>query len=276
MDVMISNDQLKTDKYPPWLYFFPFYVMLFSYALLGRTGFIIVADVFEPPLPSSEFVLYYILTYCVFFPIIFISQWVYYRTLSKRYGVFWQEFSPIDKSLILTYAILGILFYLWVEWIFGVNAPYDSTWDFSIGWMHVYWGDFVGFFIAIPLLMIGFHGINYAICHRKGDRRRHQFFLVVVGTSVIGTITQDWFWWISAPSNPWGPGTTIYFYFTGWIHIPFTPIYIPVIYLIVAIISLAILYLATIRVYSFKQYLFWCVSPYLLLVFVGNILSFIF
>ncbi|HUX98740.1 MAG TPA: hypothetical protein VMV49_04245 [Candidatus Deferrimicrobium sp.] len=140
----------------------------------------------------------------------------------------------------------------------------------------MWWGDIVCFFIAFPLLMAGFHGINYAICRQTGDRRKHQFFVVLLGTLVLGTITQDWFWWISAPNPPWGPGVTIYFYFTGWIQIPFTELYIPVIYLIVALVSLTILFLSTIKLYSIKQYLFWCMCPYLLLVLIGNILFYAF
>lgn len=263
MSELKPNEQTK--RYPVWLYFFPMYIMLFCYALLGRSGFIIVVD-------SSQVPLYYILTYGVFFPILFLSYWIYYSLLSKRFGIYWKFFSRKDKILIPTYANLGFLFYLWVEYIFGVNRPYNPMWDFSIGWMHVYGGDIVCFFIALPLLMIVFHGINFAICHKTNDRHQYQFFLVVVGTSVVGTITQDWFWWISCPSCPWGPGTTIYFYFPGWIHVPFTPIYVPVVYLIVAIIFLAILFLSTIRLYSFKQYFLWGVCPYLLLVLVGNIL----
>ena len=223
------------------------YIMMFCYALLGRTGFTIVADTLDPenPLPPSEFILYYILTYCVFFPAIFIGQWAYYRLLSRRYGVYWKQLSRIDRILIITYDTIGFLLFLWVEQMFGVNAAYNTAWDFSIGGMYVWFGDLLYLFIAGPLLMAGFHGINYAICSEKGDRRRHQFFIVVLGTAVLGTITQDWFWWISAPNPPWGPGVTIYFYFTGWIQIPFTELYIPVVYLVVALISLAILFLAS-------------------------------
>ena len=246
------------------------YIMLFSYALLGRIGFIIVAD------PASDFILYYILTYCIFFPVIFLGQYVYYRFLSRQFGVYWKDFSQRDKILIFTYNIIGFLFFLWVEQIFGVNAPYNSSLDFDIGSFHVFTGDLIGFIIAFPLLMIAFHGINFAICHQKADRRQYQFFLVVLGTAVVGTITQDWFWFISAPSHAWGPGAVIYFSFTDWIHVPFTPIYIPGVYLIVALVSLGIWFLSTVKLYSIKQYILWRLAPYLCLVLIGNILFFAF
>jgi hypothetical protein len=178
--------------------------------------------------------------------------------------------------LVVIYNLLGLVFYIWAQEIFGVNGPYNTSWDFYIGWMYVWFGDFVYFFIGAPLLMTGFHGINFTICHAKKDRRKFQFFLVVVGTTVLGTITQDWFWWISAPDPPWGPGVTIYFYFPYWIQVPFTELYIPVIYLIVAISALIILYLSTVKLYSFKEYILWCVCPYLGLVFIGNILFYTF
>jgi len=243
--------------------------MLFVYALFGRTGFIIVVD-------SGEIMLYYFLTYALLFPLLFLSYRIYYRFLSQRFNIFWREFPRKHKILTPTYAVLGIFFYIWVENIFGVDAPYNPTWDFNIGWMHIWWGDFLGFFIAIPLLMVVFHEINFAICQKTGDRHQYQFFLVVIGTSIVGTITQDWFWWISCPSNPWGPGTTIYFYFTDWIQVPLTPLYIPSVYLIVAVIFLVIIFLSTLKLYSFKQYLIWGMFPYLILVLVGNILSFIY
>ncbi len=257
-------------SYPAWVYFFPMYILLFCYALLGKSGFIIVVD------PASDVILYYLLTYCILFPVIFVGQWVFYRVLSRRVGVYWRNFPRRDKILILTYNILGVLFYLLVEQIFGVNKPYNPIFDFDIGSFHVYTGDLIGFFIAFPLLMIGFHGINYAICHQKRERRQYQFFLVVLGTSVVGTITQDWFWFISAPSHDWGPGFSIYFTFSEWIHIPFTPIYIPVVYLVVALIALGIWFLSTVYLYSFRKYLIWCVGPYLCLVLIGNILFFAF
>ncbi len=267
--------KVGVEKYPAWLFYFPMYVMLFSYALMGETGYIIVADAWTS-MSSFEFTLYYLITYGVFFPVIFLSQYVFYRILSNRFGVHWRDFSRLDKFLIALYGILGFIFYLWVERIFGVNAPYDPTWDFDIGAMHVFWGDIVCFFIMGPLLLAGFHGINWAICHKKENARQYQyrFFLVVLGTAVLGTITQDWFWWVSAPplTPPWGPGITIYFYFTDWIQVPFTQIYIPVVYLIVALVSLAILFVAKGKLFSFKHYLFWCVGPYLLLLLVGNIL----
>ncbi|HUX98739.1 MAG TPA: hypothetical protein VMV49_04240 [Candidatus Deferrimicrobium sp.] len=114
MDTAESMTKSSSSQYPGWLYFFPMYIMLFCYALLGRTGYTVVADVFDPenPFPPSEFVLYYILTYCIIFPIIFISQWIYYRLLSKRAGVYWRDFALIDKGLIFFYNILGFLFYL--------------------------------------------------------------------------------------------------------------------------------------------------------------------
>ncbi len=268
-------DKSPSLNYPPWLYFFPMYIMLFSYALLGRSGYIIVADTWVI-FPFSEIVLYYILTYCVFFPVIFLGQFIYYRMLSKRYGVYWSDFSSLNKLLIITYDVLGLLLYFWAQEIFGVNAPYNTSWDFSIGWMYVWWGDIVYFFIGAPLLMAGFHGINFTICHQKKDPHQYQFFLVVVGTAVLGTITQDWFWWISAPNPPWGPGVVIYYYFPEWIQIPFSELYIPVVYLVVAIVALLILFLSSIKLYSIKEYLFWCVIPYLLLVLIGNILFYSF
>jgi len=277
LGVSLSQEGLSSSEYPVWLFFFPMYLMLFLYALLGRTGFIIVADSFEgTSFPASEFALYYILTYGLVFPVIFIGQFLYYRILSRRCGIYWKNFSRSNRVLILAYDVLGFLFYLWAERIFGVNAPYDTSFDFSIGSLYIWWGDIIIFFIAFPLFMIGFHGINYAICRQIGDRRKYQFFIVVLGTAVLGTITQDWFWWISAPNPPWGPGVTIYFSFTGWITIPFLELYIPVIYLIVAVVSLTVLFLATLRLYSVRQYLLWCVGPYLGLVLIGNILFYVF
>jgi hypothetical protein len=271
---MPKNESNSTD-YPTWLYFFPMYIMLFTYALLGRTGYPLVADDWVV-FPPEEFVLYYVLTFGVLFPVIFLGQWIFYRVLSKRFGIYWKDFSRIDKILIISYDILGLLFYLWAQTIFGVNGPYDASFDFDIGWMHMFWGDLAYFFIGAPLLLCGFHGINFAICRKKEDKRQYQFFLVVIGTAVLGTITQDWFWWISAPNPHWGPGVTIYFYFPYWIQVPFTGLYIPVVYLVVAIVSLAILFLATIKTYSIKQYVVWCLCPYLLLVLIGNILFYVF
>jgi hypothetical protein len=271
----MSNDNEFSSNYPPWLYFFPMYIILFTYALLGRIGYIIVADewvIFSP----AEIVLYYVLTYGVYFPVIFLSQWLFYRMLSKRSGIYWRDFSRLDKILIISYDIAGFILFIWCQMIFGVNAPYNTTWDFTIGWMYVWWGDIVFFFIAGPLFLISYHGINFASCHQKKDRRQYQFFLVVVGTAVLGTITQDWFWWISAPNPPWGPGVVIYYYFPDWIQVPFTKLYAPVVYLVVAIISLLILFFSTIKLYSLKQYIFWCVCPYLLLVLIGNVLFYVF
>ena len=145
-----------------------------------------------------------------------------------------------------------------------------------MGWMYVWFGDFIYFIIGAPLLMCGFHSINFSICHARKDRRQYQFFLVVIGTAVLGTITQDWFWWISAPDPPWGPGVIIYYYFDYWIQVPFTELYIPVLYFIVALVALAILYIASVKIYSIKEYLKWCVCPYLLLILIGNILFFAF
>ncbi|NVM29938.1 MAG: hypothetical protein HWN65_13940 [Candidatus Helarchaeota archaeon] len=257
MSQISSNE--KAEKYPPWLYFFPMYVVLFSYALFGRIGFILVVD-------SGEIALYYILTDRIFFPILFLSYWIYYHILSRRFGVYWKDFALIDKILIPTYAIVGILLYLWVEWDFGVTTPT----------VYPLLGDFVFFFITMPLFLIVFHGINWAICHKTNDRHQYRFFLVVVGTSVVGTITQDWYWWISCPGCTWGPPNVIYFVFPRWIHVPFTPIYVPVIYLIVALVFLGILFLATLQLYSFKQYLVWGACPYLLLVLVGNLLLYLY
>lgn len=267
----------ESSVYPAWLYFFPFYVMLFSFALLGRIGYIIVADTLDPnhPLSPNEFFLYYLLTYLLYFPAIIISQWIYYRILSRKFDFYWKDFNSYDKILIIAYDILGFLLFLWVEHIFGVNAPYITTWDFEIGWMYVWFGDFLFFFIVSPLFMTGFHGINFAICHSKRDSRQYQFYLVVVGTSVLGTISQDWWWWISAPMTYWGPGITIYFYWTDWIQVPFIELYIPVVYLIVAIISLTILFLATIKQYPLKDYIKWCLAPYLLFILIGNLLFYI-
>ena len=245
------------------------YVMLFSYALFGRIGYIIVKD-------TGEVVLYYLLTYGLFFPMLFLSYWIYYRILSRRFGVYWKDFALRDKILIPTYAIAAIPLYLWVERIFGVTTEYDRTWDILIGFEKDLWGDFLFFFITIPLLLIVFHGINFAICHKTNDRHQYRFFLVVVGTSVVGTITQDWYWWISCPGCKWGPPEVIYHVFPSWIHVPFTPIYIPVIYLIIALIFLGIIFLATLKLYSIKQYFIWGACPYLLLVLVGNLLLYLY
>jgi len=261
----------KDSDYPAWLYFFPMYIVLAGYALLGRTGYVLVADAWIT-FPASEIILYYVLTYGVYFPLIFIGQWVYYRLLSRRFGIYWKDFSRYDKIAIITYDVVGFVLFLWVEQIFGVNGPYNTSLDFQIGWMYVWFGDFLFFFIAGPLLMIGFHGINFAICHKRKDNRKFQFFFVVLGISVIGTITQDWWWWISAPDINWGPEITIYYYFSGWIQVPFTELYIPVVYFNVAVISLIILFLSTIKTYKIKDYILWCLVPYLIFVKIGTIL----
>lgn len=94
---MADND--RDVKYPAWLYFFPMYIILAGYALLGRTGYVIVADAWIT-FPASEFILYYVLTYGVYFPLIFIGQWVYYRLLSRRFGIFWKVFRDMTKLLL--------------------------------------------------------------------------------------------------------------------------------------------------------------------------------
>lgn len=266
------------NRYPAWLYFFPMYVMLFGYAILGRTGYTLVADSFQPnnAFPLEEIILYYILMYVVYLPVIFLSQFIFYRVLSRRFDFYWKDIPRINKILFFLFNIIGVILLLWTERIFGVNAPYDTTWDFYIGDMYVWFGDFIFFIFAAPLFMSSFHEINYSICHQKQPPYQYQFYLVVVGTCLVGTVTQDWFWWISAPNPGWGPGVTIYFYFTDWLTIPFTNFYFPLIYFVIAIIALFILYLASVKIFRFKQYFMWSVIPYLVFVLIGNILFYAF
>lgn len=258
------------------------YVMIAVYALLGRTGYILVADYMDPqyalpqipPPPPGDYRLYSILTYGVLFPFVFFNQWFYFRMLGGRLKVRWSEIPGLDKILIPLYGILAFIFYLFVERIFGVNAPYDHRWDIYVGNIHIWTGDVIGFFIAIPLLMVGFHGINYAVCHCRDNPRQYRFFILVLGTAVLGSIVQDWFWFIADPYIHFGPGTTVGVYFSTWVHVPLTPFYVPLIYIGVSVISLCLFYIAAINLYPFRDYVLFCVFPLSILVVIGNFMNF--
>ena len=279
---MTTKRTLDTTQYPAWLYFFPMTVLICVYALLGKTGYILVADFIDPqyalpkipPPPESDFFLYYVLTYGLLFPGVFLSQWFYFRALCKRLGLTWRDVSRLDKILIFTYGILSVASYRCVEKIFGVNAPYNHRWDLYIGKLHIWTGDILGFFVAIPLLMMGFHGINFALCRLKGDKRQLQFFIVVIGTCILGMIVQDWFWFITDPYIPFGPGTVVGVYFTTWVKVPFLPFFAPLVYIVVSLLCLFLFYLSTVNLYTFNDYVYACVCPLCILYLSGNIIAF--
>lgn len=267
-------DKMKFMMSPMWgrlpapVFFLPMYILLLVAMLLGKTGYIMVTDAVHPMLPFPDvpappdwhYGLYYLLTYAVIFPMVFLGWATYYKFLKKhikdRLGGSW-----IDLGIV---AIMSVTVYWFVERIFGVNAMYNTALDFELFGTHFWTGDILLFLVVIPLFMGGFFLI-YRMFTKEEDT---QFLLLAIGTILLVMLFQDWFFFVSCPYKDivFQHGTTVGVYFSEWVYLPFINMSIPTIYIYVFAVSQLFIWLSTLRFYNFKTYIAFGLIPIICLI----------
>lgn len=266
------------NEIPAKYFFLPAIIFFVIYVIFGKTGFILVADYLDPglgyppviPFTLFDWIIYYVLTYLVMWPLIAITLYVYNNRLKKfsRRGL-----STSISLIVIGSFISGILFYLWTEMIFGVNAPYNPTWDIQIGVLHIYAGDLIaslGFYISIAAcyLVVFFYHTNYD--HWFGRRA----ILMMTGVILQASFLQDWFWFVFNNAYYLSLDIPYAVYFNWWIWIPFTPIFIPTFYLIIACVGILIWSFSIFKKYPLLETR-WILVPFAIVIISGIILGFV-
>ncbi|MHA1799044.1 MAG: hypothetical protein ACTSVY_11420 [Candidatus Helarchaeota archaeon] len=217
--LMIKNNENEHSKIqiPAKYFFFPAIIFFIIFVIFGKTGFYLVADYLDPslgyppvnPLTFFDKIVYYILTYFIMWPLLGFSLCYYNKKLTSISKL---TMNKSIKLIVIALFIGAFFFYLWTETIFGVDAPYNHSWDLQFGSLHVYAGDMLasfGFYActAATFLLIFYFHVNY------DDWLGRRALFMISGVLLQAAFLQDWFWFVFNNSYYLLPGDNYGVYF---------------------------------------------------------------
>lgn len=222
------------------------------------------------PFSLLDYLLYFIFV-CSMFLIFSLGYILFYKFLTKN-----QSTNNNPKILyvgIITLVISFIIFSICVEfpgvaadgnlYLPPIQIPNPFPWFVSYGGyssvIEVYWYHIFIFLIFFPLIGLGFTIMDYL--HFRSKKRTLRMVIMFFGANLLGLMWQDFYYFVSSPTDFLIPGERYGVYFDQWLG----PI--PTMYIVTNCIGIGLIWLMSMRCglkYS---------EIYRFLVFIGVILT---
>ncbi|MFX1299098.1 MAG: hypothetical protein ACFFD2_30090 [Promethearchaeota archaeon] len=253
------------------LFYFPAIIILTGYVLYGKIENMLGKSTDANPFQYLDYFFYYLFVGSIFLTF-GLGYIVYFKYLTKN-----QESKKNLKILyvgLLTLIISFIIYGLVEEWV-GVSGsgslwippiriPNFMPWFVSyesyateivLSWYHIFI-----FFLFFPTICYGFIAMDHL--HFRNKIRSLRMFIMFFGVNLLGLMWQDFYYFVSDPSDYLIPGERYGVYFNQWLG----PI--PTLYIVTNLLGLSIIWLA-ISVKSGIRFR----EIYRFLIFIGIILA---